>query len=232
MKLSIPQQGVSLLPAAQIGFTVAEIIVATVVVGSLLVPVSMVMLQFYGQAVANSRNTHMAIESREVLSVISENLRISSAVLAKNAISDTNSPAGGWATNASTQVLVISTVSFNKVPEMVFNTSTGKYYQDEIVFYVSGKELRRRYLANTNAADNRQKTTCPPEISSPACPPDLVLSRSLTAFSFTLYDTLGAETSVASNTRSVKATTEITAVVYGRSISYKDTALLALRNPL
>lgn len=212
------------------GFTMIEVVIATTVIGLLLVPVSMVILQFYGQALATSRNTQLAIDSRNTLSVITENLRTSSAIMAENTITDPNAPSGGWKTSSAGKVLVIATPAFNKTPAMVLNTSTGKYYQDEIVFYVTNKELRRRYLANGGVADNKQVTTCPPATSTSTCPPDLTLSRDTNNFSFILYDTSNAVTTTPSNARSIQASTELLQKIYGRDISYRDTALVALRN--
>jgi type II secretory pathway pseudopilin PulG len=214
------------------GFTIVEVTIALTIIGILIIPVSMILLQFYGQTVANSRETQLAIDSHNTLTVLTEDLRTSSGIKSSAIINDENAPSDGWETSSTDKTLVVSTPSLNNSRQMIINPSTGKPYKDEIIYYVAGSELRKRYLANPGVGANRATTTCPPDEATSGCPADTTLSQNLKNFSFTFFDASNTTTTVPSNTRSIKVSTEMFVKVYGRDISYNDTTQIAIRNSL
>lgn len=66
-------------------------------------------------------------------------------------------------------------------------------YEDEYVLYLNGstKQLMLRSLANPNAAGNKLKTSCPPDIATPACPPDRVFANDVASVDMRYFSRSG-----------------------------------------
>lgn len=66
-------------------------------------------------------------------------------------------------------------------------------YEDEYILYINGstKQLLLRTLANTNVANNKLKTSCPPAIATNTCPADKVLANDLASVDMRFFSRTG-----------------------------------------
>jgi len=66
-------------------------------------------------------------------------------------------------------------------------------YEDEYVLYMDGsaRTLKLRALANPNAAGNRLKTTCPPNLASASCPADKTVVSDLSSINTRYFSRTG-----------------------------------------
>jgi prepilin-type N-terminal cleavage/methylation domain-containing protein len=216
----------------QKGMTVAELVVAIAIIGLLIVPATFVILYFYGGTIQNNLQARLAVESGTVLRSIVDELRVASGIRSSNTISDPNAPAGGWTTSNSSLVLIISTPVIDTSNNYVIDSSTGEPYQNELVYFATGGVLYKRYLANSGAAGNRFKTSCPAALATAGCPADVVLSKHFKAMSFQFYDQDDASTTVYADARSIQMTLQMEDSTFGRTMSFSNNIRITMRNAL
>lgn len=217
---------------SQQGTTVAELVIATAVIGLLIVPALMVMIYFYGGTLRNNTQARLAVESQNILRTIVEELRTSSGVRGNNTINDPNAPAGGWTTSNENLVLIISTPVLDNSNNFVINSLTGDPYQNEIVYFATDGKLYKRFLANASAPNNRFKTSCPANLATATCPEDVLLSSNFKDMSFVFYDQDDAETTTLTNARSILMTIQMERQMFGQIVDFENKIRITLRNSL
>ncbi len=215
---------------SQSGFTVAELLITTAIAGIVLIAISSFMLSFYGGIIATNTEAKLAVESQAILQNIVEELRVSSGVRATNTITDTNAPGGAWTTSNDDLILIISTPVLNDSNDFETSPVTGSPYQNEIVYFAQNGALFKRTLANTNAAENDIVTSCPQASSTPSCPPDVKMTDNFEDMSFEFYDQDDVITSDLPTARSIKLTIDMLKKTYGRTITFRNTIRITLRN--
>ncbi len=215
---------------AQAGFTIAELMIATAIIGLLIVPAMLVILYFYGATIQNSAQAQLAVESQNVLRSIVEELRVSSGVRDSNTITDPNEPSGGWTTSNASLVLIISSPATDLSNNYITDPNTGGPYQNELVYFATGGTLYKRYLANSGATGNRNRTSCPAASASSTCPADIVLSNHFKTMTFTFYDQDGSTTTTLANARSVLMDIQMEEKVFGRTMNFQNKIRVTLRN--
>ena len=211
------------------GFTVTELVVAITLVGLLIVPVVQTSLRFYADATSSNRKASIALESQATLQKFTEDLRMASGIDATNIIADPNK-SGGWTTNSSNHVLILSVPAQNNVGGFIINSSTQKTYKNEIIYYTDGTNLYRRTLPDSNASGNSMVRSCPPESTTLDCPADVTLTNHFDSSSFSFYDSNGAPTGDAAAARSVKITLTTSDAVLNNPTVVTNTIQVALRN--
>ncbi len=216
----------------QAGLTVAELVVAIVIIGLLVVPATVLLINFYGETIKNSVQAKLAVESEAVLNAVVEELRVSSGVRDSNTITDPNAPTGGWTTSNSSLVLIISTPVTDNSNNFIIDTDTGAPYQNELVYFSSNGKFYKRYLANPNATGNRYKTSCPVTSATASCPADVLLSDHFKTMSFVFYDQDDAVTTTLANARSIKLMLQMEQQSFGRTINFTNNIRITLRNSL
>ncbi len=218
--------------AGQKGMTIIELLVVIAVISILIVPATYFIIYFYGGVLKNSVGASLAIESSSLLRSVVEELRVSSGVRSANTISDANAPAGGWTTSNSSLVLIVATPVLDNSNNYVVDTSTGDPYNNEIVYFVTGNTLYKRYLADTAATGNRYKTSCPANLANAGCPPDVVLSNHFEDLSFVFYDQDDTETTTLTAARSMKLVLDMRRQAFGEVISFQNDIRVTMRNSL
>lgn len=211
------------------GFTVVEVLVIVVLIGLLFTPVIGGLFFFYGNTVASTRQTQLALDSQNLVRSISESLRTAAAVRTSNAISDPNG-GGGWTTSDVNNVLVVATPALNASNQFI--TNAGTPYQNELVYFVSNGALYRRSLANTSASGNSMTRTCPAASVSPTCPADAVFSTKVKNIGLTFYDQAGVVTTTLANARSVQLLVQMEDKLFGKTLTFDNTIRITLRNSL
>lgn len=188
----------------QAGFTVVELLVAITLFGIIGVAFTGLTANYFVSINRTNQMQEMTVASQNLLRTTVENIRYGDGVRQTNQINDPNSPGGGWNTTNSAFVIIIAVPALNSAGAYIINPDTGSPYMNELVYYKSGKVLLQRKLAHPDATGNVLKTSCPENLASNACPADVKLADHVSTMVFTLYDQDAAETTTASNARSVK----------------------------
>lgn len=230
MLASIKQRIKPVRSLNQAGVTIVELLVVIGIASVLLLSFMTVSVYMYGDTIRGSLYAQLATESETVLRSVVEELRQSSAIRTTNANADANAPGGAWTTSNSSLILIISTPALDSSNNFIIDPSTGYPYQNEIVYFVSGQKLYKRYLANTSAPGNTRKTTCPEAVSSSSCPADVLMSSNFKTLSFVFYDQDDAVTTDITRARSIKLLLQMQRTTYGKTLTFDNTIRITMRN--
>lgn len=219
-------------PSRENGYTVVELITVIVVLGIILIPLSVITINFMGAMIARNTEAQLAAESQILLRSITEELRTASSVRPNATIADPNAPPGGWTTANASLILVISTPVLDNSPDRNFvpDPLTNLPMQNEIVYFAKDKDLYRRRLANPAAPVNNISTTCP--VASPTCPADTKLTSNFDHMDFVLYNQDDAVTTDISQARSILMTVNMIKPTFGRDAKFINQMRMTIRNTL
>jgi hypothetical protein len=159
-----------------------------------------------------------------------EDTRLADSLSATNTLTDANAPSGGWVTSDPSNVLIIDTPAIDVNRDLIFNSSTGYPYKNEVIYYTNGTKMYRRTLKNTLATGNILTTTCPPTNTTSSCPADKLFTKYLKDLTFTFYDETDATTANAALARSVKITVTTERKVNGKTVTFANSIRTTMRN--
>ncbi|MEO5691409.1 MAG: prepilin-type N-terminal cleavage/methylation domain-containing protein [Candidatus Saccharimonadales bacterium] len=219
----------------QSGFTLPEVIITLLIIAILSAALMTIYFLFFNQTIRNSYHARLAVESQSILRLIVEELRVSSGV---HAVSKPDSYVVGgganWSTSNSNLVLIIATPAVDINNNVLYNTSAGEPYINELVYYATNGTLYRRQLADSSAVGNKYKTSCPPANISPTCPQDALLTNHFKSLSFKFFDqdnTLIPESSGdITQARSIELTIDMEHKTFGETVNYTNTIRMTMRN--
>jgi type II secretory pathway component PulJ len=214
----------------QTGVTLVELLVVIGMASMLLLSFFTVSIYMYGDTIRGSLYAQLSGESQTILRSVVEDLRQSSAIHTTNKNPDSNAPGGAWTTSNSNLILIISTPALNSSNNFILNPDTGYPYENEIVYFVSGGRLYKRYLANSAATGNTRKTTCPAASASSSCPPDILMSSNFKDLNFVFYDQDDSVTTDISQARSIKLLIQMQRKTYGKTLTFDNTIRITMRN--
>jgi prepilin-type N-terminal cleavage/methylation domain-containing protein len=214
----------------QSGFTIVELVIAITVAGFLVAAIFIATFGYFTDVSRSEASATLALESQTILTQMTEDIRLADAISSTNAITDPNAPTGGWVTSDPSNVIIIESPAVDSSRNIIYNTNTGFPYRNEFIYFNSGSSMYKRILANTSAAGNTQKTTCPSSQSSSSCPPDRLFSSNVSNLSFTFYDSSDNTTSNAVSARSVQLEVDMAKKVFGRNLTFANTTRVTLRN--
>lgn len=217
------------------GFTLPEVIITLFIVAILSAALMTIYFIFFNQSIRNSFHARLAVESQSILRLIVEELRVSSGVRA------TSMPdayvlggASNWSTSNSNLVLIIATPAVDSSNNILFNTSAGAPYINEMVYFANNGSLYRRQLADTNATGNKYKTSCPAANASASCPQDALLTNHFKSLSFTFFDqdnvVIPEATGDITKARSIELKIEMEHKTFGETVHYSNTIRMTMRN--
>lgn len=198
-------------PLDQSGFTITELIVVMTVTGFFVTLLMTFTFSYW-------RYTFMLQADQDTLSsrlnagdIIREQLGTSSGMITQNSILDDHAhnpdindllgqhwevihaiPGNQTAPSAGTKPLVyFKRIAINSTGAVIMNGV--QPYEDEYVMYIDGakRQLMLRSLANTNAPDNRLRTSCPPIVATTACPADKVIAENLASIDTRYFSRTG-----------------------------------------
>lgn len=215
-----------------VGFTVTELTIVIVILGVLMIPLSVMTLDYFGSIMARSTEAQLATESQTLLRTVVEELRTASSVKVGNTISDPNEPPSGWSTSNDNLILIISTPALTSTRAFIYDPITGMPYQNELIYFVEGQRLYRRTLANTDAVGNTARRTCPSAVASAACPADKALTDHFKAMNFTLYDQDDVVTTNISLARSLVVNVSMEKPTFGGPVRFDNSMRMTMRNTL
>ena len=214
----------------QQGMTMVELLVAISIATILASVILAINLNFFGNVAQSQITSELAVESHFVLQTMIEDIRLADAIASSNTLSDSNSPAGGWITSDSGNILVIDSPATNSSNDVIYDASTGYPYRNELVYFISGGALYRRTLKNTAAAGNTAVTTCPAAIASSSCPADKKYTTYISDMTLAFYDTDNAVTANPSLARSLKVGLTLNRKSFGKPIVFNNSIQTTLRN--
>jgi len=215
------------------GFTITELAAVVVILGILMIPLTAISIDFFGQTIANSIKAQLATEAQTLLRTVTEELRTASSVKDTPVLTDTHEPPSGWSTSNESLILIISTPALNASRQFITDSLTGAPYQNELIYFAEGSKLYRRTLANPDAAGNVSKTTCPAASATMACPADSVLTDHFQAMDFTLYDQDDIATTTIPNARSLVVNVSMRQATFsGQNVQFNNSMRMTLRNNL
>lgn len=214
------------------GYTVVELLIVITVIGIMVVPLTFITIHFFGSVTASSLQSQLALEAQNLLRTVTEELRVSSSIRSSNQLNDSNAPAGGWTTSNANLVIIISTPALDSSRQFIIDPLTGSPYQNEIVYFASGKTLYKRILANPDAPGNSWLTTCPASLASSTCPEDKRLTENFKSMNFILYDQDDIVTTDLSLAKSIVVNVSMERPTFGRTLQFDNSMRMTMRNQL
>lgn len=215
---------------SQLGFTITELIVAITVSTIMVGVLYTVTFDYYAATIKAEVTTDMALESHSLLTQLTEDIRLANGIGETNAITDANSPPGGWETNDPSNVLIIRSPAIDINRDLIYDESSGYPYANEFIYFTDNTSMYKRLLKNESAVGNILVTTCPEALSSPTCPADRLLTDKLANLTFTFYDANDNLTTDSSLARSVELTVNMAKIVYGELLQLNNSTRVTLRN--
>lgn len=214
----------------QAGISIIELLVVIGVASVLLVSFVTVSIYMYGDTVRSSVYSQIATESQTILRSVVEELRQSSSIRTTNTNADAHAPGGAWTTSNSSLILIISTPALDNSNNFIIDPDTGYPFQNEIVYFATGNNLYKRFLANTSAPGNVRLTTCPVAAVSASCPPDILMSKNFKDLSFVFYDQDDVVTTNIPDARSIQLFIQMQRKTYGKTLTFDNTIRITIRN--
>jgi prepilin-type N-terminal cleavage/methylation domain-containing protein len=212
------------------GFTITELAISVTVAGILAVILFIATFNYYADVVQAETATTLALDSQAILTQQTEDIRLAGGIASTNAITDPNAPPGGWVTSDPSNILIIESPATDSARNIIYDPDTGFPYTNEYIYFLSGTNMYKRVLANTNAPGNTARRTCPQALSGPTCPPDRLFSDKISNLSFTLYDGSDNTTADASQARSVSLLVDMAKKAYGKNVTLSNSTRVTLRN--
>jgi type II secretory pathway pseudopilin PulG len=212
------------------GFTITELVLSITVAGILAIILFTATFYYYVNAAQTEVSTNLALESQSILTQLTEDMRLADSIASTNTITDSNSPGGGWVTSDPSNIIIIENPAVDNSRNIIYDSSTGSPYRNELVYFVSGTNMYKRTLANSSAVGNIAKTTCPKASASSTCPPDRLFSENVTSITFTFYDSSDNTTANATSARSVSLSVNMAKKSFSKNISLSNSTRVTLRN--
>jgi type II secretory pathway pseudopilin PulG len=211
------------------GFTITELVISITVAGFLTMALFAATFYYYANSQQAGATADLAIEAENILTQMTEDIRLSDAISTTNAITDAHSP-GGWVTSDPSNIIIIENPAIDSSRNIIYDSSTGNPYRNEFIYFLNGTSMYKRILANPSASGNIAKTTCPTGYVTSTCPADRLFSSNVSNLTFTFYDSSDNTTANATQARSVLLTVNMAKKVYGRNVVLNNSTRVTLRN--
>jgi prepilin-type N-terminal cleavage/methylation domain-containing protein len=216
--------------AAEHGFTITELIISITVAGFLAAVLFIATFFYYANIIQAQTTTDLALESQVILSQLTDDIRLSDAIVSTNSITDPHAPTGGWHTSDPSNIMIVQNPAVTSGRDIIYDSNTGFPYKNEYIYFANTGGMYKRILANTAAVGNTAVTTCPAAQASSSCPPDRLFSANVSNLSFTFYDASNATTSDPTAARSVALEVDMAKKVFGKNITLQNSTRVTLRN--
>lgn len=194
------------------GFTIPELLSVLVVTGIFVSLILFFTISYWRYAFLLEADQDTLVTRLNAGDYLREAIGGSNGLIEQNSIPDshTNSPDSSIASglywqhihakpgnfavgpaNTYTPILYFKHFSQDTSKNFIMNTS--QPFEDEYVLYLnsSTKQLLVRTLANTNAAGNSQKTSCPSSASTPSCPTDKIVASDIASIDVRYFSRSG-----------------------------------------
>lgn len=195
----------------QRGLTLVELVIVMGMTALFVAIISVFAFNYWRYAYRLQADQDAFIDRLNAGDLIRESMGTSSGLINENSITDAHATnvdptdgAGYWQTIHAIPQTIAMPSAGTTAPVAYYKrysvTNNGSFimngsapYEDEYVLYLDGstKQLLLRSLANSAAASNRLKTSCPPNIATTTCPADKILARNITSVSTRYFSRTG-----------------------------------------
>jgi prepilin-type N-terminal cleavage/methylation domain-containing protein len=196
----------------QSGFTIPELLVVMFVSSLFTGLMLFFMISYWRYGLMLEADLDTLTSRLNAGDFLRENINPASGLIIQNSIADANpanpdpaiSPANYWLpihaipgpvnmgpAGSATSLVYFTRPSISTSNTVIMNGI--QPYEDEFVLYMDGssKQLRSRSLANPLAANNRLKTSCPPELANTSCPADRVIASDISSVEMRYFSKTG-----------------------------------------
>jgi prepilin-type N-terminal cleavage/methylation domain-containing protein len=126
------------------GFTITELVISITVAGVLTLVLFTATFYYYVSTAQSQTSADLALESQTILSQMTEDIRLSDAISSTNALTDANSPPGGWTTSDPSNVIIIENPAVDSSHNIIYDSSSGNPYRNEFIYFQSGSSMYKR----------------------------------------------------------------------------------------
>jgi prepilin-type N-terminal cleavage/methylation domain-containing protein len=123
------------------GFTITELAISLTVASILALVLFTATFYYYVNTAQTETSTNLALESQNVLTQLTDDIRLSDSIASTNAISDPNGPSGGWITNDPSNIIIIESPAIDSSRNLIYNPTTGFPYRNEYIYFLSGTNM-------------------------------------------------------------------------------------------
>lgn len=209
------------------GFTITELLIAVALGAMATMLITVAYVNTYGSAIAAQVRAQMTQEGQLFLRRMTEDIRVANSVRVTNVLTDPSN-ATGWVTSDPANILIITQPATDASSSLIIDANTALPYQHEIVYFGQNDVMFRRVIANPDATDTVQLTTCP--AGTIDCPRDTELVNNLDNMQFTFYDVDNQVVTDAALARSIEVSINLSKKVYGQTVVAQNTTRVTLRN--
>lgn len=218
-------------PLGQRGFTLLEVMVATIVTSLLMILVVTFMINTVAKNAVDSARADLLREAQLTLDNVGREIRLSANADEQNRWEDQNAPDAptdlySWASDGDT--LILATAAMDAGHNILF--SDALHYitsKNNNIYFVQNGTLYKRVLADP-VADNAAQTSCPLDPND-ACPDDRELVHNVSGFGVKYFDNQNIEVDPAL-ARSVELTLSLSTVRYGETLNAEFSTRTVFRN--
>lgn len=213
----------------QRGFTLIEVMIATLVVSALTVLVISFLTDTFVNHMHKSARSDMLHEAQIALDLTNKDIRHSANVDDQNRWPDDNAPDStdpySWRSNENTLILAHPVVDSNN--DFIYRDPFAYLtYKNNLVYFVDNGTLYRRTLA-ADVSGNKADTTCPEGTSG--CSNDSKLAENVNLFRVKYFNAEDEEVPP-SEARSVKVILQLQENVYNRTLDVEYEVRSVFRN--
>lgn len=218
-----------LVELGQRGFTLLEVLVATMVTSLVLILVVNFMITTFVTNAVDTARADLLREAQLTLDTIGRDIRLSANADGQNRWEDENGPGGnefGWASGEDT--LILATAAFSSGNDILF--SDPLHYitnKNNNIYFVSNGVLYKRVLADP-VDGNTASTTCPPSTDDD-CPDDRAMVDTVLDFTVRYFSNEGVEVAP-SEARSIELSLDLQKERFGRTINATFSTRTVFRN--
>jgi Tfp pilus assembly protein PilE len=214
------------------GFTLVEVITATVITGVLILVVMTFTTDAFVNISIDSARSDLLRESELALDVITRDVRLSGSADAQNRWQDDHAPGApnnllSWQSDSGT--LILATAALDQSRNVLFDDALHYVsYKDNNIYFVQNGILYKRVLA-AEISGNRSTTTCPEAAATTSCPSDRILAHDVSNFDVRYINGDDEDVDPA-DARSIELTLDLHKIKYGRSLDAHYVTRAVFRN--
>lgn len=212
----------------QSGFTIIELTVSLSIAGLIVVALFSTVVNRFVEIRRIDARSNMQIDARNILQVISDDLKEANTVDPAPRWDDPYEPSSGWVSDTSTLIVAVPAFDTNDDP-LFIDPNQYTTHNDNHIYYLSDGNIYRRILKNP-VANNAAITTCPPNHATQSCPADKKIGGNVTEINFSYHDAEGQEVTDVDLARSVRITLTIEQEIYSTPETLTRSIEIVMRN--
>jgi hypothetical protein len=216
-----------------------ELLVAITISTGLLLTIGTFVVDSELGSSEDYNKTLVLSNAKEAVGVVARAVQSAKSVESANALPDSHAPGApsnlySWSGAAgSGGNLILAVPSRDSSGNIIYiDGAHTSLYTDEVIYYLdsSTHRLYRRYIANSGAAGNAAKTTCPTASASSSCPADAVIVDDVANLVTNYLDGNDNSVTSPSGTEAVSYTVTETRTIHSHTFTGTYSTIATLRN--